>query len=112
MIYLVDVNLPISFSQIKTISYLFVKDVSDEVPDSEIWETALTNEYVILTRDKDFYYRAMQSRVFPKVVLFRLGNRRSKELFEYFIKNLTAIEEYLVQHRLIVPWPTEIQVVA
>jgi len=72
---------------------------------------ALENEYVILTRDKDFYYRAMQSAVLTCIVLFRLGNCRGKEAFEYFTRNLAAIEELLVNHRLIVLWPSEIQVV-
>jgi len=73
MTYLIDVNLPVRFSHIKTINCLFVKDLTDEMPDSEIWEMATANEYTILTRDKDFYYRAVQSTLLPKIVLFRLG---------------------------------------
>ena len=46
------------------------------MPDSEIWEIALKSDYTILTRDKDFYYRAIQSKTAPKIVLFRLGNCR------------------------------------
>ena len=111
MTYFIDVNLPKSFSLIKTISCLFVKDFSDEMPDNEIWKMAYANGYTILTRDKDFYYRAMQSALFPKIVLFRLGNSRSKELFEYFKSNLTIIEGHLTHHQLIVLWPNEIQVV-
>lgn len=88
-----------------------MKDFSDEMPDNEIWEMALANDYTILTRDKDFYYRAMQTVVFPKIVLFRLGNCRSKELFEYFNRNLFTIEELLTSHQLLVLWPNELQVV-
>ncbi|HWZ02060.1 MAG TPA: DUF5615 family PIN-like protein [Mucilaginibacter sp.] len=111
MTYLIDVNLPESFLRLKTITCLFVKNLSDQMPDSEIWNTALANNYTILTRDKDFYYRAMQSTISPKIVLFRLGNCRSKELFEYFQTNLEAIEQHLASHQLIVLWPAEIQVV-
>jgi predicted nuclease of predicted toxin-antitoxin system len=111
MTYLVDVNLPKSFSLIEQISCLFITDISDEMPDSEIWKMALANQYTILTRDKDFYNRAMQSKNLPKIVLFRLGNCRANELFEYFLKNISIIEEYLNSHQLIVLWPNEIQVV-
>jgi len=82
----------------------------DEMPDREIWELASENKYVILTRDKDFYYRAMQSVVFPKIVLFRLGNCRSYELLEYFNRNIDLIEQHLTKHRLLVLWPNEIQI--
>jgi hypothetical protein len=43
MTYLIDVNLPISFSQIKTITCLFIKDLSDAMPDNEIWQMAIAN---------------------------------------------------------------------
>jgi predicted nuclease of predicted toxin-antitoxin system len=90
---------------------LYVKDISDEMPDSEIWETALKNNYTILTRDKDFYYRAIQSKISPKIVLFRLGNYRSRVLFEYFVANLAIIEQHFIRNKLIVLWENEIQVV-
>ncbi len=67
MTYLIDVNLLVSFLQIRTITCLFVKDLSDEMPDSKIWKMAIANNYTILTRDKDFYYRAIQSKVLPKI---------------------------------------------
>ncbi len=111
MTYIVDVNLPKSFSSIKAISCVFVKDISDEMPDGEIWNLALANDYTILSRDKDFYYRGMQSVILPKIVLFRLGNCRSNELFEYFNRNIALIEQHLLHHRLVVLWPNEIQVV-
>jgi predicted nuclease of predicted toxin-antitoxin system len=111
MNYLVDVNLPKSFSSIKLISCVFVTDISDEMPDSEIWDFALVHNYIILSRDKDFYYRAMQSSIFPRIVLFRLGNSRAGDLTEYFRRNLAVIEQHLVNHRLLVLWPNEIQIV-
>jgi len=111
MICLVDVNLPKSFSRLISVSCIFITDVWDGMPDSEIWKMALQGGHVILTRDKDFYYRAIQSPGSPKVVLFRLGNCRSGDYYSYFTKNIALIEEYLKSHRLIVLWPIEIQVV-
>jgi len=111
MNFLVDVNLPKSFSSIKLISCVFVTDLSDEMPDGKKWDLALAHDYIILSRDKDFYYRAMQSGFFPKIVLFRLGNSRAGDLLEYFRRNLAVIEQHLLNHRLLVLWPNEIQIV-
>jgi|GEM_PF-1117709 len=112
MIFFVDINLPASFTYFSNSNFLFIKDISDTLPDTEIWEIALKNNYTILTRDKDFYYRSMQTfNNAPKIVLFRLGNVKNKELFFYFENHWAKIENLLLQHRLIVLWPEEIQIV-
>lgn len=61
MIYFVDINLPKEFSLFQTGNFVFVKDISNSLPDSKIRDLALEKNYTILTRDKDFYYRALQS---------------------------------------------------
>jgi predicted nuclease of predicted toxin-antitoxin system len=112
MKFLVDINLPAIFSVFNHDNFLFVKDISDTLPDTEIWQLALENNYTILTRDKDFYYRAMQSiSKAPKIVLFRLGNVKNNELYIYFNHHWVNIENLLQTHQLIVLWPAEIQVV-
>ena len=112
MIFFVDINLPASFVYFAQDNFLFIKDISDTLPDTEIWDIAVNNGYIILTRDKDFYYRAMQSFTkAPKIVLFRLGNVRNNELYNYFKQHWLEIETLLQQHRLIVLWPGEIQIV-
>jgi predicted nuclease of predicted toxin-antitoxin system len=112
MIFFVDINLPSSFEYFAQDNFLFIKDISDTLPDIEIWKTALENNYTILTRDKDFYYRSMQAfNKAPKIVLFRLGNVKNNELFIYFKQHWIEIENLLQKHRLIVLWPNEIQIV-
>lgn len=87
MIFFVDINLPSSFEYFLQDNFLFIKDISDTLPDTEIWNTALKKSYTILTRDKDFYYRSIQSTNAPKIVLFRLGNVKNRESFLYFKKH-------------------------
>ena len=55
MTYLVDINLPKEFSFFQTGDFVFVKDISSSLPDGEIWDLALEKNYIILSRDKDFY---------------------------------------------------------
>ena len=111
MIYLVDINLPKEFSFFQTGNFVFVKDFSNSLPDSEIWNLALEKNYIILSRDKDFYYRALQSESSPQIVLFRLGNIKNHQLTLYFKEHWLPIENYLEHHRLIVLWPDEIQII-
>lgn len=110
MIYLVDINLPTEFSFFEQWNFVFVKDISNSLPDSKIWDLALEKDYTILSRDKDFYYRALQTSKSPKIVLFRLGNIKNLQLAHYFQVHWLQIENHLQHHRLIVLWPAEIQV--
>lgn len=105
------INLPKEFSFFQTGDFVFVKDISNSLPDAEIWDLALQKNYVILTRDKDFYYRALQTKECPKIVLFRLGNTRNHQLTVYFQEHWLQIASALQQHKLIVLWPGEIQII-
>ncbi len=111
MIYLIDINLPKEFSFFQTGNFVFVKDISNSLPDSKIWDLALEKNYTILTRDKDFYYRALQSANCPQIVLFRLGNIKNHQLTLYFEEHWLRIESHLQHHHLIVLWPDEIQII-
>ncbi|MEO6135897.1 MAG: DUF5615 family PIN-like protein [Ginsengibacter sp.] len=110
MTYFVDINLPAEFSFFQTENFVFVKDISNSLADSKIWDLDLEKSYIILTRDKDFYYRALQSGNCPKIVLFRLGNIKNHQLTSYFKEHWQQIENSLQDHRLIVLWPGEIQI--
>jgi predicted nuclease of predicted toxin-antitoxin system len=111
MIYFVDINLPKDFSFFQTVNFVFVKDISNSLSDIKIWDLALENNYTILTRDKDFYYRALQTKKCSKIVLFRLGNTKNHQLTLYFQEHWQQIESYLKHHQLIVLWPAEIQII-
>lgn len=46
----------------------------ERATDQEIWEFALANDYVIVSKDEDFHQRALVEGPPPKVVWIRLGN--------------------------------------
>lgn len=54
MTFLVDVNLPDFLWQFKTDEFIFVSNINKESSDTEIWQLAIKNKYVILTRDMEF----------------------------------------------------------
>ena len=52
-----------------------VRDVAlEESPDYAVWEYALGNGFVIVSKDSDFHQRSLLHGHPPKVVWLRLGN--------------------------------------
>ncbi|GAB3334894.1 hypothetical protein GCM10027299_43450 [Larkinella ripae] len=52
-----------------------MSDIQTTLPDAQIWEYALEKNLVILTKDGDFYARALTASRKPKVIRFKLGNQ-------------------------------------
>lgn len=55
--YLVDVNLPKKFKFFNTEQFIHVVDIKPKMKDSEVWDYALSNDLIIVTKDSDFYLR-------------------------------------------------------
>jgi predicted nuclease of predicted toxin-antitoxin system len=70
--FLVDVNLPKYFSFFNNTNFIFVSDINLQMTDTEIWNYALENNFVILTKDVDFYNRFLVSEITPKVIFFSI----------------------------------------
>jgi len=72
--FLVDVNLPKWFSFFNKENFIHIVDINPFMTDDEIWEYAIKNDKVILTKDTDFYSKSISNVVKPKVIFFQLGN--------------------------------------
>ncbi len=111
MKFLVDVNLPYRFPFFEGDDFLFVRDIDARMSDTDIWKLALENNYVILTRDADFYYRFLQAATSPKVVHIKLGNTSLFEFALYFKSHWQKITELLESHSFIVAERTGLEVI-
>jgi predicted nuclease of predicted toxin-antitoxin system len=60
--------------------------------DEIIWEYALSNGYTIVSKDSDFYDRALLRGSPPKVVWVRAGNRSNQEIESILRSMSTEIE--------------------
>ena len=89
--FLVDVNLPKHFSFFNTPNSYFVTDINLQMSDSEIWNYAIENNHIILTKDVDFFNRLLVSEKPPKIIYFQLGNYSLKQLYNYFTLNWDKI---------------------
>jgi len=63
------------------------------VTDLEIWNYALENEFIIITKDNDFLDFLDVYGFPPKVVLLRTGNNNSQALFHLLVDIKEKIEE-------------------
>ena len=52
--------------------------------DIDVWNYALKNGYIIITKDNDFIDLLDLKGFPPKIVLLRTGNNSSRALFELF----------------------------
>jgi predicted nuclease of predicted toxin-antitoxin system len=111
MTFLVDVNLPEIFPKSNADNFIYVFNVDRELSDSEIWKLALKENYIILTRDMDFYHRAKESIEFPKIVIFRFGNLKLKQMKNYFHDYWSSIYELIIKTQLIFAWQNELEVI-
>ncbi len=95
---LFDQNL--SRKLVKTLGGLFpdslhVKDLGmDQTDDRLIWDYAKQNDFVIISKDTDFYQKSLLLGPPPKVIWFRRGNCSTKHV-ELILRNqVDRIEEF------------------
>ena len=68
-----------------------------EAEDAPIWQYALANQAVIVTKDEDFASRVKQSQNSPKVVWLQIGNCSNRALRMWLEPLLPAIVSQLEQ---------------
>lgn len=62
--------------------------------DTEIWEFARRNDFVIVTKDADFSEISMQKAFPPKVLWLRLGNCTTGQIEQLLRERYDAIQEF------------------
>jgi predicted nuclease of predicted toxin-antitoxin system len=68
-----------------------------EADDGDIWNHALANGAVIITKDEDFPARAEQTSTAPVIVWLRVGNCSNHTLRQWFMPQLPQILEWIQQ---------------
>ncbi len=88
MKFLVDNQLPATLAQLlvsRGHEAIHVLEVGlDAAKDEEVWNHALKNSMVLITKDEDFSRRASRPDASVQVVWVRLGNCRKTALFSAF----------------------------
>jgi predicted nuclease of predicted toxin-antitoxin system len=68
----------------------------EQAGDREIWQCAQENDFVIVTRDSDFYDFSLLYGQPPKVIWLRLGNQNKANTLSILRNCLGMIEKALV----------------
>jgi predicted nuclease of predicted toxin-antitoxin system len=63
------------------------------VEDKDIWNYALDNGYIIITKDTDFIDLLELKNFPPKIVLLKTGNNSTQALMELLINAKSMIED-------------------
>ena len=90
MKYLIDAQLPPALARFLTAKGEDAVHVLDiemlESSDSEIWDFAMREKMVIITKDEDFQVRASVTQHRPVIIWVRIGNCSKKTLIDFFEK--------------------------
>ena len=95
MKWIVDAQLPPALAlALREAGYdaVAVREVGlREAKDAAIWQYALQNQAVILTKDEDFVERCLRVEPAPVVVWLRIGNATNPVLLGWLLPMLPAV---------------------
>jgi predicted nuclease of predicted toxin-antitoxin system len=66
-----------------------------EAPDSAIWDLALAQQRIIISKDEDFQIRASVTENSPKLIWVRVGNTSKQAILQLFEKQWAQIIQEL-----------------
>lgn len=69
----------------------------ESASDSEIWQYAKANNFVIVSRDSDFQERSLVAGHPPQVVWLKIPNRSKTIVLNILIDHHTEIEQALIE---------------
>ena len=84
-------KLPNDFSECRQVRLVGLEDASD----SEIFEFAKTNKFVVVTFDSDFVDLNALRGTPPKIIYLNTGNLTTQSVSKLILNNLLTIQHYL-----------------
>jgi predicted nuclease of predicted toxin-antitoxin system len=109
MKYLIDENLPDYLTAWSSEDFIHVTRIAESISDKEIWEYALKNNLIILTKDSDFHEKILYKDPPPKVILFKLGNTSTSYLEEFLSRHWSEIEDQINSVKLVMVFRDRIE---
>lgn len=95
MKFLVDNQLPAALARFLSDTGTECQHVLDvglaQTSDAEIWRYAAEGEFVLISKDEDFFHRAARPDAPVQLVWIRLGNCRKQHLLETIAARWTRV---------------------
>ncbi len=106
MRFLVDAQLPPALARFLEAQGHEARAVREvglrEADDTAIWDFAIREGWIIVTKDEDFPERALNSRAAPQIVWLRIGNSTKRLLIAWFAPMWPdVLRELSAGHRII-----------
>jgi len=99
--YLIDENLPYYLNLWNNDRFIHIKDLQNIKTDEEIWNYALKNNLIIVSKDSDFSYKIMLHNPSPKIIHIRFGNMKIQDFYNTINKLWPVIEKEIQNHKLV-----------
>lgn len=99
--FLIDANLSFRIAVWKGEKFCHVIEIDDEWTDSEIWDHARKNDHTIITKDADFSNRIILSKPPPRVIHFRIGNMKLRDMEKFINEHWKVIQKASASHKLV-----------
>lgn len=80
--YFIDVNLPTRYSLWNSPNFTFIKNIDTSLSDSKTWELVDSPDSIIVTKNRNFYNRILQSTPRPRIIYIWFGNIKMKAFHE------------------------------
>ncbi|WKN41728.1 DUF5615 family PIN-like protein [Tunicatimonas pelagia] len=100
--YLIDVNLPYYFSLWNNKEYVHQIDIEPQAKDKDIWQYAIDNHLIIITKDSDFYNRIIVTEPPPKIIHIRTGNMSMKDFHRLINSCWDEVKEMIYTYKLVI----------
>lgn len=101
MRFIVDAQLPPALARLLVSCGHDAKHVAEiglrDAEDSPIWDYAVQNDAIIVTKDEDFPHRLRQSKSAPVIVWLRIGNTSRRALLQWFEVLIPQIEALVTE---------------
>ena len=111
MRFLIDSNLSAKLSAWTGTSFQYVADLEPGWSDEQVWQYAMEQDLVIVTKDADFYHWALLRDPAPPIVQFKIGNMRLKVWSSFVDSTWPTIIEALASGKIIQVYGDHIEVV-
>ena len=108
---LIDENLPFSLADLLPVECTHATEIADQPSDTQLWNHARDRDWIVITRDTDFFDRVILQGPPPKVIWVRLGNIRKADLQDRLLRIWPQICELLIDADLIEVHPTTLEAV-
>ncbi len=99
MRFVVDAQLPPALARLMAAAGLQAEHVVDiglrDAEDSAIWQYAIEQHAVLVTKDEDFPRRLQQSKNGPIILWLRIGNTSRRALLQWFEPLIPQIVQML-----------------